>query len=252
MYDSCDLFLCSREDGQVKHLDIAPDSSENHVVVALPVRLDSDPSLAWQAVGTSVVKGCRFSWTQEPDFDLDLCKVSTRFAIFFVLVSLTSSLLLFLRALLCFPFLSYRPSYSEVTAPCRELHQTPRCYSALVANKILHGGGLIPARSKRATLFLLFSPPATYPLYEDTIPATTFLMTDENTGELMLPSKTALEKDIQGWCDVVDVSFHYKQSAMTPERKSLIGELQAMEGKRRGTGELVDGKPKKRAKKQSK
>jgi hypothetical protein len=62
-------------DGQVKHLDISCTSAENHVVVALPVQLDSDNALSWEAVGTSVVIGCQFSWNSAPQVNLDLCKV---------------------------------------------------------------------------------------------------------------------------------------------------------------------------------
>jgi hypothetical protein len=140
-------------------------------------------------------------------------------------------------------------SYFQVTAASRELHQTPRCYSAIVANKILHGGARVPARTKRVTLFLLFSPPASFPLYEDTIPVTTFLLKDAN-GELVKPSQSRRREEIEAWCRVVRVSFHYKLESQftSPFQKALIKELEAVENgvKRRVNEELEGSEPKKR------
>jgi hypothetical protein len=130
------------------------------------------------------------------------------------------------------------------------LHQSPRCYSAIVANKIIHGGGRVPALSHRVTLFLLLSPKSTFPAYDATIPVSSFLHTNLATGEIMLPSKSIHKDDIQAWCDVVNVSFHYQleNEHMSPFQKSLVKELQYMENrkKRIATEELESTRPPKR------
>jgi hypothetical protein len=61
-------------DGQVKHFDITSESTDNHVVIALPIQLKNETNSAWRPVGTSVVAG-EFEWARAPNINLDLCKV---------------------------------------------------------------------------------------------------------------------------------------------------------------------------------
>jgi hypothetical protein len=193
-------------------LDIGSKSSDNHVVVALPVALEDDKRLRWIPFGTSIVQDCPFAWAEKPKISIDLCKVSLCSKV--VLLQLISVIL----SLISSPALRV----SSIRRHAATVPSLPTRFCMAAA---------VPAYSKRLTLFLLFSPPHTQPDYEQTIPVTTFLLSGDSD-LLLKPSDSQNQKLVEEWCKVVKISFHYEFSLQhqSPYHKKLVKELKAFEG----------------------